>query len=123
MNITQLLIQPFLSQLYVSSDLLFHTSIYEGFGITVLEAMQSLCPVLAVDIPSVREIAADTIFYTQDGSVDSMTDSLIFLLSNSSLIKSKIVSAADRSRLFSWEDSASSLIAFYNELVHNGLSV
>lgn len=106
-----------LAEFYSSSDLLLHTSVYEGFGITVLEAMQCCCPVLAVDIPSVREVALNTIFYAPDGSVDSISNSLISILSSPSEAYSLVQAAANRSKFYSWEKSASSLVRFYHELI------
>jgi mannosyltransferase len=102
--------------LYASSSLLLHTSVYEGFGITILEAMQMGCPVLAVDIPSVREVASDTIFYSSGGSVASLSNSLAPLLVDKSLLFSKVWSAKKRAQSFSWANSARTLQIFYGKI-------
>lgn len=105
-----------LAALYLTSSLLLHPSTYEGFGITVLEAMRLGCPVLAVDIPAIREVAADTIFYSPNGSVDSLALSLkaLFLMSSAMFSKSHL--ASRRASLFSWYQSATALEEFYLRL-------
>jgi glycosyltransferase involved in cell wall biosynthesis len=48
-----------LGALYRRAELAVCPSLYEGFGLTVLEAMAAGCPVLAADIPAHREVAGD----------------------------------------------------------------
>src|ERR1700754_2464700 len=48
-----------LNNLYNISECLIYPSSYEGFGIPVLEAFQTGCPVVAQNIPSVKEISED----------------------------------------------------------------
>ena len=62
-----------LADCIVSCDIFLHPSIYEGFGMTVLEAMALSVPVVAVNISSVREFAGDTIIYASSGSPDDIT--------------------------------------------------
>jgi len=107
-----------LAALYLSSSLLLHTSIYEGFGITVLEAMRLGCPVLAVDIPAVREVAGDTISYSRDGSVKSLYESMVNVLPMLHGISLEHhLDAMNRSSRFSWRRSACSLEKFYFSLL------
>lgn len=49
--------------LYRSAAALVHPSLYEGFGLTALEAMSAGTPVLAADAPGVREVCADAARY------------------------------------------------------------
>jgi glycosyltransferase involved in cell wall biosynthesis len=106
-----------LSTLYRTSDFLLHSSIYEGFGITVLEAMRLGCPVLAVDNPAVREVAGDTIWYSDGGKPEDISLALYSLLSTNVDLSSKRTSALSRSHLFSWSKSALLLERFYASLI------
>ena len=108
-----------LAALYSTSALLLHPSTYEGFGITVLEAMRLGCPVLAVDIPAIREVAGDAIFYSPNGSVNSLVCSLKALLFSPPTMFSKIDLASSRASSFSWQQSASDLEKFYICLLAN----
>jgi len=113
-----------LATLYCTSTLLLHTSKYEGFGITVLEAMRLGCPVLAVDIPAVREVAGDTIFYSPDGSAESLYESLVNALALLHGISSEHhLDAINRSSRFSWRRSACSLEKFYFSLLDSSAKV
>jgi mannosyltransferase len=106
-----------LSTLYRTSDLLLHSSVYEGFGITVLEAMRLGCPVLAVDIPAVREVAGETIWYSDGGKPEDLSEALFQLISSNVDLSSKRACALRRSRLFSWRQSAVLLESFYTRLL------
>lgn len=50
---------PELDRLYRGASMLALPSLYEGFGFTALEAMARGCPVIASDIPALREISDD----------------------------------------------------------------
>ena len=50
-------------QLYNKATAFVYPSLYEGFGIPLLEAMNCGCPIIASDIPSTREIATDCPVY------------------------------------------------------------
>jgi glycosyltransferase involved in cell wall biosynthesis len=52
-----------LAQLYRDALVLALPSLYEGFGLTVLEAMNAGTPVVASELPAVREIAGDAAWY------------------------------------------------------------
>lgn len=52
-----------LPALYSSASALIYPSLYEGAGIPVLEAMSSGCPIVASDIPPIREAAGDAAMY------------------------------------------------------------
>lgn len=49
-----------LNLIYNSVHCLFYPTIYEGFGLPVLEAMKSGCPVVSSDIPAIREVACNS---------------------------------------------------------------
>jgi len=106
-----------LSLLYLTSDILLHSSIYEGFGISVLEAMRLGCPVLAVDTPAVREVAGDTIWYSDGGSPEDISKVLYSLISSNADLSAKRIFAQQRARLFSWRKSSLLLQSFYASLL------
>ena len=57
-----------LSALYRRADLVVCPSLYEGFGLTLLEAMASGCPVLATDIPAHREVGGGAVRFAAGAS-------------------------------------------------------
>lgn len=95
-----------LAALYRHCLALIFPSIYEGFGIPPLEAMHSNRPVLAADIPPVREVCADAAQYFDPLDVDDMARCIRQFLSDPAL-QSKFSSAAERrAKDFSWRRSS-----------------
>lgn len=61
-----------LNRLYNGAEAFVYPSLYEGFGIPLLEAMACGCPIVASDIPSSREVAAEFAYYFDPASTSSL---------------------------------------------------
>lgn len=68
--------------LYAAASAFVYVSIYEGFGLPVLEALASGTPVLASSIPAIREVAGDAAVYCEPLSIESMETALERILSD-----------------------------------------
>jgi glycosyltransferase involved in cell wall biosynthesis len=78
-----------LVELYNSAAAVIMPSLYEGFGLPVIEAMACQTPVIVSDIPVFREIAdGGALFYSPSENEHSLCDSIDMLLSSESLRKS-----------------------------------
>lgn len=99
--------------LYAGSSGLIYPSLYEGFGLPVLEAMTVGCPVLTSDRGSLLEVAGGAAV-----SVDpENTESIVWGIE--SLIKDReklIVKGLKRSFNFSWEKTAQETLSIYKSL-------
>lgn len=91
-------------------------SLYEGFGIPVLEAMSQDVPVVASDIPSLKEIAADGALYFDVTSLDNFSQEIYNICIDNKLREELIQLGNERINFFSWEKSASKLLAIYKIL-------
>lgn len=94
-----------LCDLYNQATALIYPSIYEGFGIPLLEAMACGCLIVASRIPSTVEVAENVPYYFEPGDIDSLTRSLNELVSLDDR-KTKIEMGLQRASYFSWEKTA-----------------
>ena len=68
-----------LGELYAGALALVHPSLYEGFGLTALEAMSAGAPVLAADVPGLRETCRDAALYADPHSPSSFAAAMMQL--------------------------------------------
>lgn len=106
-----------LTYIYKKALVLLLPSIYEGFGIPLLEAASLGCPVVASDIPCFREIAEDSIEYFEKKNVESLRESITKVCEDKKLRKALTTKALERSKLFSWEKTYTETRNLYNQLV------
>lgn len=88
-------------------------SLYEGFGLPVLEAMASGVPVLSSDIAPVREFAGTTIRYFDPHDEESITASLHSALNDSQWRQAAGEQARRQSQEFTWTKTVEQLIQIY----------
>jgi len=89
--------------LYQNAFCLVMPSLYEGFGLPLLEAMNFGCPVLASFSSSLPEVGGEACLYFDPQNVNDLTEKLIKLKNNCQLKESLIKKGKQRIKLFSWE--------------------
>jgi len=94
-------------------------SLYEGFGIPLLEAMSQDVPVLSADITSLREVAQKGALYFDTSSLDDFSKKLYDISMDSNLRRELTNSGKTRVSSFSWQNSAKKTLAIYDKLYHN----
>lgn len=109
--------QKELAALYASSRALVHPSLYEGFGLTCLEAMASGTPVIASRAASLPEVVGEAGSYMDPTSEDSMAGAVLKLEGNETLRKTLIESGRKRARQFSWSNTARETLQVYEEIL------
>jgi glycosyltransferase involved in cell wall biosynthesis len=95
-----------LAELYAGAAALVHPSLYEGFGLTPLEAMTLGTPVLAARSPGVTEVCADAALYAEPQDVCSFTAAMIKIDGDPSLRRDLSIRGAARAAEFSWAECA-----------------
>ncbi len=95
-----------LSGLYRSSDMLVHPSLYEGFGLQIVEAMQNGLPVCCTDGGSQPEICADAGVVVPAGNVGAMASAIVSCLSDPQKLLRMREAGLKRASLFTWEETA-----------------
>ncbi|MFO7726160.1 MAG: glycosyltransferase family 1 protein [Oceanipulchritudo sp.] len=105
-----------LSDLYRAATVMVYPSHYEGFGLPPLEAMACGCPVIASAIPAHREVLGEAALFCNPGDPVDLADRLDRLLQSPSLQDHCRKAGIQRARSFSWERSASDLLALFRKL-------
>jgi glycosyltransferase involved in cell wall biosynthesis len=106
-----------LARLYASAIALVVPSRYEGFGLPVVEAMATGCPVVASDIEVFREVADEAAEYFAVGDADALVVALERVLGDHVLRRSLREAALLRVRDFSWSRTARITAALYREVL------
>jgi len=91
-----------LAELYGAATAAVLPSLYEGFGLPLLEALAASLPVVASDIAVHREVAGEAALYAPPDRPDLFADALSSLLADAPLRARLAGAARERSALFSW---------------------
>lgn len=93
-------------------------SLYEGFGLPILEAMQCGCPVISSNTSSLPEVVGDAGFLVSPTDKDALCESMIQLYNEPSLYNNYSQLSLDRSTLFSWKKTISEILLLYRGIFH-----
>ena len=105
-----------LMQLYRNAVAYINPSLYEGFGIPLVEAMQQECPVVASDIPVFHEVCADAALYFNPLDINDIQKAMTRIVQEDSLRKQLIEKGKKQMKQFNWELSARVIKRLIEEL-------
>jgi glycosyltransferase involved in cell wall biosynthesis len=108
-----------LASLYRDAVALVYPSEMEGFGLPVAEAMASGCPVIASDLPSIREFAGEYPYYIRPGDSDGLANRIQQLLTNQP-DASERREAQEAIAAFSWDTLAERTARVIEAVAHAG---
>jgi glycosyltransferase involved in cell wall biosynthesis len=104
---------PELVRLYRTASALVYPSLYEGFGIPVIEAMSTACPVASSNASSLPEVCGDAAVLFDPYSPEAIAEGVERLLANP---RPYVERGLERAPLFTWEKTAAAHVAVYREL-------
>lgn len=93
-----------------------YPSLYEGFGLPVLEAMACGVPVLASNVASLPEVVGDAGVLVDPHDVDAIARGMARLWHDDALRRDLSIRGIERARAFSWERTASQTLGVYTRL-------
>jgi len=102
-----------LAGLYRDAKLLCMPSFGEGFGLPVLEAMAAGLPVLASDLPAIREVADDAAVLVAPGDVDALAAAIRDLIGDQQLTTRLRQNGHKRASAFTWDATAEATVRAY----------
>ncbi|MEK7377033.1 MAG: glycosyltransferase family 1 protein, partial [Candidatus Margulisiibacteriota bacterium] len=95
-----------LPALYSMASLLVYPSLYEGFGLPILEAMACGVPVITSNISSMPEVAGDAAVLIDPNGIDEIAKAIKDVLGDEHLRQSLISKGYQQAKKFSWEKCA-----------------
>jgi glycosyltransferase involved in cell wall biosynthesis len=105
-----------LGRYYRDAEAVVYVPLYEGFGLPPLEAMAAHVPVLASDIPALREVCGAAALYRSPWSVPEIADGLREIIVNTSL-RARLRELGDARRAeLTWDRAAEQLAALLEQL-------
>jgi glycosyltransferase involved in cell wall biosynthesis len=106
-----------LAALYRGATLVCHTSRAEGFGLPCLEAMSQGTPVVATDLPSVRELADGAAVLVPVDNAEALASAISGLLDDPERRARLAQSGRQRAVQFSWSRTADAVVDAYRRAV------
>jgi glycosyltransferase involved in cell wall biosynthesis len=109
--------QADLVALYNLAEAMAFPSLYEGFGLPILEAMACGTPVIASPNGSLQEVAGSAAEFVDPKNVESIADGLQHVLSNPARQEELRAKGFAQAARFSWETTARQTLALYKQAV------
>ena len=109
-----------LTHLYSKAYAFVFPSLYEGFGIPILEAFACGCPALLSNRSSLPEVGGNAALYFDPESVPSLVERLTELIENKAFADDMRTRGLNRLKLFSWKSTALKTIETYKKVVSEG---
>ncbi|MBI4360083.1 MAG: glycosyltransferase family 4 protein, partial [Candidatus Jacksonbacteria bacterium] len=101
---------------YLANAALFaFPSLYEGFGLPMLEAFAAGTPALCSDIPALKEVGGDAAVYCNPRNPKDIAEKMRLMLKDTALRNRAIQQGRARAREYSWEKSAEKTFAIITE--------
>jgi glycosyltransferase involved in cell wall biosynthesis len=106
-----------LVQLYNIATVFVFPSVYEGFGLPVLEAMQSGCPVVTTQGGSLKEVAGDAAVFVDGYDVEQIATEVKRVFDSSTLQKTLRDKGLQQVKKFDWKKTAEATVAVYEKVL------
>lgn len=106
-----------LVDIYRRATVFAYPSLYEGFGLPVLEAMACGVPVVASNRSSLPEVAGEAALLVDPTQPEALAAALRAVLRDTGLRQRLIAAGLERARAFSWQQTAERTLAVYEQVV------
>ena len=105
-----------LACLYTGASVFVFPSLYEGFGLPILEAMACGCPVICSNAASLPEVVGKAALQIDPTDAEGLARALDIVLTDSKLRQSLIQQGIERASQFSWKETAVKTLEVFRKL-------
>ena len=105
-----------LAALYSGAVGFIYPSLYEGFGLPILEAMACGCPVITSNLGSMKEIAGESALLIEPENVESIAGAISKICRNKKVSEELKIKGFKRAGEFNWQKTASQTLEVYRAL-------
>lgn len=91
------------------------TSLWEGFGLTVLQALAAGCPAIAARVGAVPEFGGDAVWYARAGDAESFAEAIAAVLSRTDERDTKLIAGEEVAARFRWRVTAEKTLEAYRD--------
>lgn len=109
-----------LELLYASAQALAYCSLYEGFGLPILDAFSIGCPVVTSNVSSMPEVGGDAALYVNPEKAEDIKEKIELLMADSIFREEMIKKGLQRVKEFSWQKAALETSQVYQKVLKNG---
>ncbi len=102
--------------IYHNALCFIYPSCYEGFGLPILEAWSSACPLILSRSSCFPEIAGDAAAYFEENNADDLTAQTLRVMHNAELRNELITKGEERLQQYSWDKAAAETARIYHEI-------
>lgn len=103
--------------LYSGADVFFYPSLYEGFGLPLLEAMACGCPVVASNVSSIPEVVGKAGLLIDPFKSRDLAKAILHLAEDDAFRNELVKKGLGRAKLFTWRETARNTLELYHKLM------
>ena len=105
-----------LADFYRLAEVFVYPSLYEGFGLPVLEAMACGVPVITSNVSAMPEVAGDAAILVEPNNIEGLAAAIERVLADTALRQGLVEKGLRRSQLFSWKQAACDTLDLYRKV-------
>ena len=109
-----------LIKLYREALCFLYPSLYEGFGLPILEAMACACPVITSNYGAMKEVAGTAAYLVNPNSPEEIAKAIENIVKNKGLSRSLELKGLKRVKSFSWRETARKTLEVYKQIYQKG---
>ena len=101
---------------YHGASAFAYPSLYEGFGLPVLEAMACACPVICSNVTSLPEVAGKAALFVEPKDEEAIAEAMRRIVEDDNLRQSLAQKGVQRAALFDWRKTVVETVLVYREI-------